>query len=199
MKHTTKALSILLAVLMLFSLCACNQPETDNTPNEPEELKIPTTVYTTWYSFPDVGVEPIVVNEDGTCTINGQQYSWVSQSIEADKVVLIAGQGEDEYTLTFSQLNFPVPLLSATGLGVFIQHEELWKYVIDWYAPETGDSFSLSFFELAKAGCKLTINGSDMTVEVIKDGAVTHTIQLSGEQAIVTDAEGNTITFEPMN
>ena len=69
----------------------------------------------------------------------------------------------------------------------------------EWYAPETGDSFILSFFELAQSGCKLTINGSDMTVEVMKDGAVTHTIRLSGEQAVVTDSEGNSTTFIHMN
>ena len=199
MKHTTKALSILLAVLMLFSICSCSQPEENNSTSDPDEIVIPSTVYGTWYSAPDMGDESLVVNEDGTCTINGQAYNWVVDSVEEDKVVLIAGEGEDEHTLTFSQLTFPVPLLGATGLGVFIQQKELWKYVTEWYAPETGDSFILSFFELAQSGCKLTINGSDMTVEVMKDGAVTHTIKLSGEQAVVTDSEGNSTTFIHMN
>lgn len=195
-----KALSLILAVLMLFGLCACTQPEINNNGNDgTEELTVPSLVYGTWYSYPEVGVDPITVKEDGTCTIGGKQYNWVAYSVEADKVIMLAGEGEDEYTITFTLLDFTVPMMSATGMGVFIQHEELWKYIIEWYAPETGDTFALSFFEMAQAGCKLTINGSDMTVEVVKDGAVTHTIELSGKQAIVTDAEGKSITFEPLN
>ena len=200
MKHITKALSVLLAVLMLFSLCACSQPETDNTPTSaPEEIVIPETIFCTWYSHPEIGVDPIVVNADGTCVIKGKTYNWQSQTVTEENVILIAGGGEDEYTLTFSQLTFTVPLLGVTGLGIFNQYRELWKYSTEWYSPETGESFALSFFDLAQAGCKLTINGSDMTVEVIKDGAVTHTIELSDKQAIVTDAAGNSTTFEPMN
>ena len=194
-----KALSLILAVLMLLGLCACTQPETNNENNGPEEPVVPSLVYDTWYSYPEVGVDPITVKEDGTCIINNKQYNWVAYSIEADKVILIAGEGEDEYTITFTQLDFAVPMMSATGLGVFIQYEELWKYIIEWYAPETGETFNLSFYEMAQAGCKLTINGSDMTVEVVKDGVVTHTIELSDKQAIVTDAEGNSTTFELMN
>lgn len=196
-----KAFSLFLAVLMLFGLCACSQPETDSTPNsDPEEIVVPPIVFGTWYSHPEVGGDPIEINADGTCVLGDLTVQWEAESVTEEQVILIAEKGKEvEYTLTFSQLTFPVPLLSVTGHGVFIQKADLWKYVTEWYAPETGDSFTLSFFELAQAGCKLTIDGSDMTVEVIKDGAVTHTIKLSGEQAIVTDAEGNSTTFEPMN
>lgn len=195
-----KALSLILAVLMLFGLCACTQSETNNNENDgTEELIVPSLVYDTWYSMPDIGADPITIKEDGTCTIGGKEYNWVAYSVEADKVIILAGEGEDEYTITFTLLDFAVPMMSATGLGVFIQQADLWKYIIEWYAPETGDTFTLSFYEMAQAGCKLTINGSDMTVEVVKDGVVTHTIELSDKQAIVTDAEGNSTAFEPMN
>ena len=195
-----KVLSLILVMLMLLSLCACTQPEAETpSSSEADKIEVPPIVYGNWYSHPDIDAETLVVNADGTCTINGQKYNWVASSIEADKVVLIAGEGEDEYTLTFSQLTFPVPLLGVTGLGVFNQYKDLWKYVTEWVDPEAGNTFTLSFFELAQTDCKLTINGSDMTVEVMKDGAVTHTIKFSGQEAIVTDAAGNSTTYEPMN
>ena len=195
-----RALSLICSVLMLLSLCACSQPGTSTPSTTEPEPVLPAELLGTWYLHPEIGSESIQINEDGSCNLADQTLLWKIKSITEDKIVLIANEGEEvEYIFTFSQLTFPVPLLSITGYGVYIQQGNLWKYVTDWYCADNGNAFSLSFFELAQAGCELTINGDNMSVKVIKDGVITHTIELTENRAVVTNAQGTSTIYEPMN
>ncbi len=204
MKQARKMLSVLLVVLMLFTLCACNKPVAETTPSTTTgtpELVIPSSVYGTWYPHPDMSDVidvPVEINADGTCILGTETYQWTTQSITENQVVLIAGTGENEIQITFSHLTYTVPLLTITGFGVFNQYPNLWKYMVDWYCDDTNDVFALSFNALAKAGCKLTINGDDLKIEVMSGNTVTHTIDLSGSQAIVTDSKGNQTVYKAL-
>lgn len=199
MNHVYKLLSLLLAILTLVCLCACHKPEAETPASTDHQIVIPSSIYGTWYPHPDMGDITVEINADGTLTRDGKKLNWTADNVTADKVTLIVVDGDEEYKLIFSQLNFPVPLLSMTTYGAFIQQPELWKYMIEWYCPDNSNSFSLSFFELAQNGCNVIINGNDMKVEVLNANKITHVITLSGEQAIVTDAQGNSNVYIPLN
>ena len=190
-----RILSIFVAALMLLSLCACNQSNNTNNPDNSFQGDIPEVIFGTWHPHPEVSNIPIEINSDGTCDLEGQNLSWEVESATDDDVVLVAG----DYYLIFSHLTSSLPILSDSTFGYSVKDPVLWNYMTDWYNPETGGAFTLSVEELSNSSCNIIWNGNGLTVEVMENDEVTYIVDFSGAQAVITTPEGNSILYRPVD
>lgn len=197
MNFRHRILPLMLVVIVLFSLCGCNQTQTDEIPPETKP-EIPSSLFGTWYQHPEVTDVLFEIHEDGTCNIFDRTYNWTIKTVSDDEIVLTAGENE-KYQLIFSQLNFPVPLLTIPSCGVFIQNNALWQHIREWYCDEADKYFTVSFCELARCNCDLMLYGNEMIVEV-KDGPyASYIIEFFGPQVVVTDADLHSTVYLPAN
>ena len=193
MKNSKKIFCALLSLVLILGLCACNGSNNQTSNNGPVKLIPPDIIYGSWYPMPDVSDEPVVIKQDGTCVAGGQQWNWEAKSVEEDKVVLIAGEGEEEFEIEFKYLKTGVPVLAEKHSGWSVQNPQLWQYMKEWYNEETKNTFTLTLFAVQEAGCTIQLNADAMTVES-PDG---YTLQVTEEQCVVTNAEGNSTTYFP--
>lgn len=186
-----KILCLLLSVILLLSLCACNAD--NQTLDVPDEPTLPDLIYGTWYPQPDVSDLQIEIYEDGICVVNGQQWNWTTKSISEDLVVLTAGEGDEEFNIEFKYLNTNVPVLAEKHFGWSVKDLTIWDHTGTWYNEETEVCFSLTLFAMQEAGCKISLKAGLMIVETT-DG---YTLNVTAEQCVVTDSEGNSTIFVP--
>ena len=108
-----KILCMILSLIMLSCLCACDKDANNDNGNNSDnnltnlggyEGELPEVIFGTWYPHPQVSDTFIEISRDGTCTVDGQTLTWNAESIEDDSVVLTAGNN-GEYYLTFTQLS----------------------------------------------------------------------------------------------
>ena len=189
-----RVLSIFIAVLILFSLCACSQENNTDNPDNDFQGDIPEVIFGTWHPHPEVSNIPIEINSDGTCDLDGQNLSWEVESATDNEVILTTGT----HYLTFSQLTSPLPLLSTSFCGDAVKNPVLWNYMIEWHDPNTGAGFSLDMTELAQADVNIQFDGNQMMLEVLDGEIVTHFIEVTASYAVVVDAFGNSTTYYPL-
>lgn len=192
-----KFLCLILAFCLLLGLCGCDNSSNDKVNHGKYDGDLPQGIFGTWYPHPEVSDAFIAIYEDGTCAINGQTENWQVDSVTEDSVCLFVGTNNQ--LLTFKQLNSPLPILSESNYGISVKDPELWTYMVEWYNADTGNAFSLDLEELAKTNCNLRFENGQMTIEVLEGENITHTIAVSGSQAIVTTAEGISTTYFPIN
>ena len=190
-----RVLSIFIAVLMLFSLCACSQENNTDNPDNDFQGDIPEVIFGAWHPYPEVSNIPIEINSDGTCDLDGQNLSWEVESATDDEVVLVAG----DYRLIFSHLTSSLPILSDSTYGYSVKDPVLWNYMTDWYNPSTGGAFTLSVEELSNSGCNIIYNSNGLTVEVLENDQVTYIVEFSGTQAVITTPDGNSMLYCPVD
>ena len=191
-----RILSVLLAAVLLLCLCACNE----NTAAKPEEqpLQPPDTIYGAWYPMPDVSETPVEVYEDGTCVVNGQQWNWVTKSVAEEKVVLIAGEGEDQFEIEFLYLTTNVPVLAQKQVGWAVRNPELWNYTTEWYNEQTGDAFTLTLFEMQENNCIIELQDGVMVVEVPQTNG-SYILEFTAGECVVITPVGTSIVYVPMD
>ena len=189
-----RVLSFFVAALILLSLCACNQSDNTNNPDNSFQGDIPEVIFGTWHPHPEVSNIPIEINSDGTCDLDGQNLSWEVESATDDEVILTTGT----HYLTFSQLTSPLPLLSTSFCGDAVKNPVLWNYMIEWHDPDTGSGFVLDMVELAQADVNIQFEDDQMMLEVLDGEFVTHFIEVTASHTVVVDIYGNSTTFYPM-
>lgn len=194
-----KFLCGILSFLMLLGLCACNSNannDNSDTTIGSYDGELPEAIYGTWYPHPEVSDAVIEINSDGTCTIDGGTGSWELNKVDKESVVLVVNGLN---YLTFSQLTSPFPLLTTGNVGMAVKNIEVWNYITQWYNEETGNSFILDLEELAQVNCTFAFDNGSMTIQVLDGDAITHTVELNPYQATVTDAEGNSTVYFPID
>ena len=191
METHKKALCVILALLLTLGLCACSGETAGNNNDIHLDSELPEAIFGTWWPHPEVSDAPIEISSDGTCTIDGQTLEWTVDTTDVASATLIAG----EYHLHFNHLPTSLPLLSATNLGTAVKEPEIWNYLTEWHSEETGNVFALDLEELAQSGCNITFDDGVMTVEVLTNDEITHTIQFFDTQATVTFADGSTAVY----
>lgn len=194
-QRIAKRLCALLAVMLLLPvLCACSNGNEDGN-NEDTTPKLPDTIFGDWHPMPDISEEPAKINADGTCVIHGEQWTWVTKTIEEDTVTLTVGEGEDQFDIEFLYLNTNVPIMADKYSGWSVKQKEVWNYTGNWYNEDEKDSFTLSLFAMKEAGCEIVLESGKMIVKVPEGDVITHTLEVTAEQCVVTDAEGNSTTY----
>ena len=183
-------LCVLLSAMFMLGLCACDE-NAEQTPEEPTKPQPPELIYGTWYPKPDVSEVPVQINKDGTCIVNGQQWTWVTKSVEEDTVFLTVGEGEEEFEIEFKYLTSSVPVLGDKYFGWSVKDGSLWDFTGTWYNEETKDSFVLTLFALKEAGCEITLKAGTLIVQT-KDG---YTLNITQKKCVVTDTQGNNTTY----
>ena len=202
-----KILCMILSLIMLSCLCACDKDANNDNGNNSDnnltnlggyEGELPEVIFGTWYPHPQVSDTFIEISRDGTCTVDGQTLTWNAESIEDDSVVLTAGNN-GEYYLTFTQLSSALPVLTESSFGMSVKNLKIWDYITQWYNEETGNAFTLDLEELAQVDCNISFDDDSMTIEVLDGENITHTILFVDYQATVTDAEGNSTVYFPID
>lgn len=189
-----KILCLLLSAILLLGLCACNA---DNQISDgPEEPTLPDLIFGTWYPQPDVTDVPVEIYEDGTCVVNGQQWTWKTKTITEELVVLTAGEGEEEFNIEFKYLNTNVPVLAEKYSGWSVQNPELWNYTVEWYSEELKDTFTLTLFAMQENGCIIDLQDGMMTVEV-PDGP--YILEFTAGECIVINPAGVSTVYVPVD
>jgi len=184
-----KLFCTLLSLFLLLGLCACNNESSD----EPKEPVPPELIYGQWYPMPDVTDQPVEINRDGTCVVNGKKQNWKLASVEDNLVVLTVGEGEDAYEIEFKYLETNVPVLADKHIGWAVKDAGLWSLMGDWYNEETKNSFALTLFALQEAGCTIHLKAGTMIVETPEG----YTLNVTPKQCVVTDKEGNDTVYKP--
>ena len=187
----SKILCLILALVLTLGLCACGGETNGNNNDIRLDDELPEAIFGTWWPHPEVSDAPIEISSDGTCTIDGQTLEWTVDTADVASATLIAG----EYHLHFNHLPTSLPLLSATNLGTAVKEPEIWNYLTEWHSEETGNVFALDLEELAQSGCNITFDDGVMTVEVLTNDEITHTIHFFDTHATVTFADGSTAVY----
>ena len=196
MKIVKRLLCVLLGIILVMGLAACGEGSQENN-NEDTTPKIPEIIFGDWYPMPDISEQPAKINADGTCTINGEQRTWVTKVIDENAVTLTVDEGEEAFDIQFMRLNTELPIMADKYSGWSVKQQEVWNYTGNWYNEEKNQSFILSLFAITEAGCEITLEPGKMIVKVPEGDAITHTLEITAEQCVVTDAEGNSTTYIP--
>lgn len=186
---------VLLSVALLLGLCACSN---EQTPEQPKGPEIPELIYGTWYAMPDVTDIPVEIDRDGICSINGEMWTWKAGEVGEDHIVLIAGEGEDEFEIEFKYLNTNVPVLAVKKIGWAVQDPELWNFMTEWYNENTGDAFTLTLFEMQENNCIIELQDGMMVVEVPQANG-SYILEFTAGECVVITPAGTSIVYVPID
>ena len=194
-----KVLCTVLIFGLLLGLCACGEETNGNETTAPVfDGDLPESVLGYWYPQPYLYDTPIEIYADMTCVVSTQKSQVRVETVSDDCIIPIAGVDGEHY-LEFQRLTTSMPILLTGDMGYAVQDPELWNYMIEWYCPESGNAFVLDFEELIQTDCVLRMENGCLTIEERDGDTIRHTVVVSGEQAVVTDFEGNSQVFYPID